>query len=49
MKTGIKGDQKNAVWRKITVVVNSIAVDERTPAEGIINDKLISSLMMMIN
>lgn len=33
LKTGIKGAHKNAVWKRITEAVNSVAVEERTPAE----------------
>lgn len=33
LKTGIKGAHKNAVWKKITEAVNSVAADKRTPAE----------------
>lgn len=29
----LKSDIKVAVWKEITAVVNSIAVDKRTPAE----------------
>ena len=34
LKTGIKGAHKNAVWKKITEAVNSVAIDKRTPAEA---------------
>lgn len=33
IKAGIKGAHKNAAWKIITDVVNSVAVQERTPAE----------------
>uniref|UniRef100_A0A672G0Y3 Myb/SANT-like DNA-binding domain-containing protein n=1 Tax=Salarias fasciatus TaxID=181472 RepID=A0A672G0Y3_SALFA len=33
LKTRIKGAQKNAVWKKITGAVNSVATEERTPAK----------------
>ena len=33
LKSGIKGAHKNAVWKKITEAGNSVAVEERTPAE----------------
>lgn len=49
IKTGIEGAPKNSVWRKITAGVNSVAGDEPTPAEGWINPKSISNLIMMIN
>ena len=33
LKSGIQGAHKNGVWKKITGAVNSIAVEEQTPAE----------------
>lgn len=46
-ETGIDGDRKNAVCRKITVVRNSIVVDKSTLTEGQINHRLITSLMII--
>ncbi len=33
LKSGVKGSQKNAVWREITAAVNTVGVVNRTPAE----------------